>query len=339
MTTNISRTELYARQEPLSLNTNVAVSIVGCGGVGMWVAYFLALAGVQRIDLFDSDKVSANNLNRLPLTFDMVGQYKTVAAASLINAARPACDVKVHGNLSPDYPAHVSILQSSRWVVCSTDSLKSRQMTYDLCKKLKEGGAYYPRYLECGADGQNASLSFCPAELASDLESLPGYASVPVFVGPCTLVASIATYYVLNFPNGATALPGEVEQGMDRTFQVQWHHCTVDKMEWLRHLEIRTILDNDLPPALPAPTPTLPAVSAEPEPEPEDGRWATDTTVETGPCIGCGTTTWLECVEGHGYVCIDCECPRCPPDAAATGGDPVISDPVDAAIQPVEDLT
>jgi molybdopterin/thiamine biosynthesis adenylyltransferase len=192
--------EIYARQEPLGIIRDQTVLVVGCGGVGAWVGYFLGLAGVQRLHLFDSDTISDTNLNRLPFTPEHIGRYKSEALAELIRKARPDVDVKAYGNFDPEYHAPILTEPEGKWnpaTVVSTDSLKSRKMVYDAVVATgKSLGGYLP-YYELGADGMGASISGAPAEWSSDLEDQPGYQSVPVFVGPCTFAASVASYYIL----------------------------------------------------------------------------------------------------------------------------------------------
>jgi ThiF family len=183
---------LYTRQESLGILRDQTVLVVGCGGIGSWVGYFLGLAGVARLELFDGDVISDHNLNRLPFTPAHVGRYKSEALAELVRVARPEITVRAHGDFDPEY--HIDTLRSSDSVVVSTDSLKSRRMVYDAVRK---DGVPNTRYYELGADGHGMSVSGAPAEWSNALEDELGYQSVPVFVGPCTMAASIAAYYVL----------------------------------------------------------------------------------------------------------------------------------------------
>lgn len=198
---------LYDRQESLSIIQDQTVLVVGCGGVGAWCGYFLGLAGVKRLHLFDSDTISEHNLNRLPFTPADIGTGKSVALAGLIREARPDIEVvRAYGNFDPE--RHGELAYSADAVVTSTDSLKSRRMVYDAVKGRRE--SRFMRYYELGADGHGASISGAPAEWSNSLEEEAGYQSVPVFVGPCTLAASIASYYVL------------LGQPIEDTFRADW---------------------------------------------------------------------------------------------------------------------
>jgi len=78
----------YSRQSGLSLYIPTRVAVVGCGGVGSWVALFLGLIGVPRICLIDKDVVDKHNLNRTPFTDMHVGQPKVEAVTELIYERR-----------------------------------------------------------------------------------------------------------------------------------------------------------------------------------------------------------------------------------------------------------
>jgi len=186
--------ELYERQQSLGVNTAQSVAIIGCGGIGSWIAMYLALAGIENLDLYDGDKIEAHNLNRFPLGPSAVGKYKSEALAEALIALRPGVMVIPRMNFEPQ----IHTLERYDWAIVSTDSLKSRRMVYqEVLKEHKDHGRSYLRYIEAGADGMQMTVSFSPAEFQTDEEENPGYRSVPVFVGPCTLAASIVTYYVL----------------------------------------------------------------------------------------------------------------------------------------------
>lgn len=85
--------ELYKRQTDLQLDIPHVVTVIGCGGVGTWVAYGLALAGVKKMILLDHDAVEEHNRNRTMYLPYEVGFMKVTALASRINDVRPNCEV------------------------------------------------------------------------------------------------------------------------------------------------------------------------------------------------------------------------------------------------------
>lgn len=74
--------------------------IIGCGGIGYWLAILLALHGVPKMILIDGDKVDSSNLNRLPVPVTWRGVNKAVALRKTLKAIRPEMVVVV-------IPAHL----------------------------------------------------------------------------------------------------------------------------------------------------------------------------------------------------------------------------------------
>ena len=198
--TTRSSNEVYIRQESLGIVRDQTVLVVGCGGIGSWMGYFLGLAGVERLHLFDGDTIEAHNLNRLPFTPADVGRYKSEALADLIAKARSDVNVNAYGNFDPRF--HANVLAEADAVVVSTDSLKSRRMVHEAIGR--------QRYYELGADGHGLTVTGEPADWSTPAEEQEGYRSVPIHVGPCTLAASIASYYVL------------MARRIEETFRVDW---------------------------------------------------------------------------------------------------------------------
>jgi len=191
------------RQQALGLYIPDSVIVVGCGGVGSWVALMLAMAGVKKIWLFDSDLLEGHNLNRIPLPASAIGKAKSIAIGELIASVRPDCSVMALGMFSV---RSAGLLHpNATHVVCATDSLRSRKMVYDWA--LGNGLTY----VEVAAEGEQGSATGVPAEWSTPGEDRPGYQSVPVWVGPCVFAAGIAVAHVLH------------DQAMgDRTIRLGW---------------------------------------------------------------------------------------------------------------------
>lgn len=79
---------LYSRQEPLNLKIPTAVTIIGCGGIGSWIALDLALVGVKKLNLIDNDIIEKTNLNRTPYKTSQIGEFKVAALQELIEERR-----------------------------------------------------------------------------------------------------------------------------------------------------------------------------------------------------------------------------------------------------------
>lgn len=240
------------RQEALKLILPRAVAVIGVGGVGSWLSYFLALAGVPKLYLFDHDTVSDSNLNRLPVPRDCINKSKSESMMSVINALRPACDIYPMANWTPEVANGLELAKSIDWLAVTTDTLASRQSAYKwattksatytrgtLCgvcnsdhteRAVGDNANRYTtfcmdcseysnpithiRYIEAAAEGEFGSATGCPAEWASELEKDPGYASVPVWVGPCVIAAYFASVSILHNKPPADA---QIRMGWDPT--------------------------------------------------------------------------------------------------------------------------
>src|SRR2546430_2569030 len=116
---------LYERQASLGLHAP-SVALVGAGGVGCWVALSLILGGVTDLTIFDGDSISVHNLNRFPLPEAAIGELKSVALARWLRTLRPKAEIQARGEF--DVELHATPVME--WMVCATDSLKSRRMCY-----------------------------------------------------------------------------------------------------------------------------------------------------------------------------------------------------------------
>ena len=190
----------FTRQETLGIKIDQCIGVVGCGGVGSWVALELALAGVRELHLFDSDVVSTTNLNRIAAPQHMIGINKAVACLAAINELRSIDytqqSIYIHTNLST-IPVIAKSYPKFDWLIVATDTGKSRDEVSTYARKNKIA------YLELAAEGHMASLSGSPGDWETAHEADPGYASVPVWVGPAVLAATMACYHVL-FSGAAT---------------------------------------------------------------------------------------------------------------------------------------
>ena len=84
---------MYQRQSELDLRVPEDATVIGVGGVGAWVAIFLAMSGTKNLVLIDPDEVELSNLNRIPVPPYQVGNHKVDALASLIRAMRPDINI------------------------------------------------------------------------------------------------------------------------------------------------------------------------------------------------------------------------------------------------------
>ena len=85
-----SRTRRLLGDRAADLLAEKHVLVLGLGGVGGYVAEFLARCGVGKLTLVDGDKVAASNLNRqLPALCSTVGEYKAEVMARRLADVNP----------------------------------------------------------------------------------------------------------------------------------------------------------------------------------------------------------------------------------------------------------
>jgi molybdopterin/thiamine biosynthesis adenylyltransferase len=177
---------LYNRQEKLKLTIPKKVAVVGCGGIGYWVAKFLAMSGCEHIELFDPDTLEEHNLNRLDIPLKYIGKNKADITQAAIQALREDCTCYA-------YPFKFSDLNTGfEWVIDCTDNSDSQMINQDLARKM---GA---KYFKAGYDGEGFGIHNTIAEWG---ESTDGYTIVPSWVCPAVIVASLAVAKVMKYPD------------------------------------------------------------------------------------------------------------------------------------------
>ena len=112
------------------------VLLVGAGGIGSAVAYYLAAAGVGRLTVVDDDRVDETNLQRQILhTSDRLGMRKTDSAKCTLQALNPTITIDtVDARLAKDNAA--KILDGHDIVVDGSDNFATRYLVNDTCLDL-----------------------------------------------------------------------------------------------------------------------------------------------------------------------------------------------------------
>ncbi|MBC7325139.1 MAG: HesA/MoeB/ThiF family protein, partial [Moorella sp. (in: Bacteria)] len=120
------------------------VLIIGAGGLGSPVAYYLTAAGVGTIGIVDSDRVDLSNLQRQILhNSDRLGQLKAESARETLLALNPALTINTYP-LRLDKANILDIIRDYDVVVDGVDNFATRYLLNDACvmtgKTLVEGG-------------------------------------------------------------------------------------------------------------------------------------------------------------------------------------------------------
>lgn len=91
------RTEILVGREGIDLLSKAKVAVVGIGGVGGYVAYLLARAGIGNLTLIDFDVVDETNINRqIVADTATVGQKKVDVMRNILEKINPKCQIKTH---------------------------------------------------------------------------------------------------------------------------------------------------------------------------------------------------------------------------------------------------
>lgn len=177
--------DFYKRQKELKLTSPEKVAVVGCGGVGYWVAKFLAMSGAEIIYLYDPDTIEDHNLNRLDIPLRFLGKNKADVTRNMILSLRE--DITVYA-----YPFKFNDLESGfNWVIDCTDDSKCQIENQDMASRMGS------RYFKAGYDGEGFGIHNTVAEWG---EGTDGYTIIPSWVVPATIVAALAVAKIMKYP-------------------------------------------------------------------------------------------------------------------------------------------
>ena len=146
------------------------VLVVGAGGLGAPVLFYLAAAGVGTIGVIDHDTVSVSNLQRqIVHTTARVGLAKTSSARETLQALNPHVDVIEHNERITAANAH-DIISRYDIVADGCDNFPTRYLVSDAC--------YFARKTLVSAavgqfDGQIST--FKPHEISPEGTPWPSY--------------------------------------------------------------------------------------------------------------------------------------------------------------------
>lgn len=177
---------IYQRQESLELNTNISVSVVGCGGIGFHVAKMLVMSGVEEIYLFDDDTFEEHNFNRIDIPLSFVGKNKAEVTAIVLKKLRPDAFIKFYPFKFKEY-----FWKKTDWLVDCTDRISSQEEVFEIAKKNNA------KYVKAGYDGIHISINNVVAEWGV---SEDGYTIIPSWIVPANIVAAMTVAKILKYP-------------------------------------------------------------------------------------------------------------------------------------------
>ncbi len=112
------------------------ITIIGAGGLGSPVAYYLAAAGIGNLKIVDFDKVDLSNLHRQILHFtNDVDKNKTQSAYEKLHQLNPDINIKIYNEAV--LPGNIKkILQGSDFVIDGSDNIPTKMLINDACISL-----------------------------------------------------------------------------------------------------------------------------------------------------------------------------------------------------------
>jgi molybdopterin/thiamine biosynthesis adenylyltransferase len=132
----VSDDNLFARIAPLfdvGQLSEARVLLAGCGSGGGQVALQLAMAGIRKFDLFDSDVLEPENVIRHVCGRRYLGQAKVEALADVLLDRNPAIEVTRHNVDLMDIDDLSDYIRRTTVVVLATDNEPTRYRVNQLC--------------------------------------------------------------------------------------------------------------------------------------------------------------------------------------------------------------
>lgn len=109
------------------------VLVIGVGGLGSPIVYYLTSLGVGTLGIVDYDIVASTNLNRQILFLEQdIGKYKVEQAQIRLHMLNSQVNIQSY-NLRADYESLYKIVPDYDIVVCALDNLETRYTVNKIC--------------------------------------------------------------------------------------------------------------------------------------------------------------------------------------------------------------
>ena len=119
---------------------NAKVLVIGAGGIGSPVLYYLAAAGIGTIGIVDYDVVEVSNLQRQIIHFTAdVGKEKVFSAKEKLQQLNPEMQINIYNEKFSEKNAE-EIINDYDFIVECCDSYESKYLVNDIC--VKNGKAF-----------------------------------------------------------------------------------------------------------------------------------------------------------------------------------------------------
>lgn len=114
------------------------ILVIGAGGIGSPLLYYLAAAGVGTVGIVDGDTVELSNLQRQILHHtSSVGQLKASSAAGSLHALNPEITIQAHAVRFSSENAQ-TLISGYDIIADGSDNVETRLLVNDTCHALKK---------------------------------------------------------------------------------------------------------------------------------------------------------------------------------------------------------
>jgi len=184
--------DLYDRQHEIGVTNPGAITVVGVGGIGSWVAIDLAMSGIENLYLFDPDVMEESNRNRLPFCQSSINRPKVEVVAEYIKAIRPECIVVAVQEKLEGILLQIQLSVSNIIMEC-TDSPKSQFTVYKACQAARK------EFIRAGYDGTHGTVSGSVSGWIKTDSEEEHYAVNPSWVVPSQIFAALAVAKAMKY--------------------------------------------------------------------------------------------------------------------------------------------
>lgn len=120
-------------EEAMVKLSRATIAVVGAGGLGSAVLYYLTAAGAGRLRIIDHDTITMSNLQRQILySTPQIGHAKAEEAAKRLSRLNPLVDIEAFSEKLDEHNA-ANILSGCDVVMDCTDNYRARYIIDDFC--------------------------------------------------------------------------------------------------------------------------------------------------------------------------------------------------------------
>lgn len=191
-----SRQQAFNEQIPYATPSSLVV--IGCGGIGFWLALMFCMTGnIKKLTIFDGERIEASNLNRLPVPQTWIGKPKVLCLQHMIHMIRPEVSVvSVKSHVTEDSKGILRqlLISSSNLVVDTTDDARAQSLIYSIVKDAAK--EFHTQYVKVGYEGHNiGAVAELNAWIPADYR--PGYRTTNANAITSAVAAGFGIYKIL----------------------------------------------------------------------------------------------------------------------------------------------